>query len=901
MHDARARIHELFDRALDLPPSEQAALLASLDPAIAAEVQTLLGLASEPDPHTRAWSMASDALWSELVTEVDMAASGRLGQWRLLGELGRGGMGTVHLAQRADGEFHQRAALKLLRPSIATDDALRRFELERQILAALTHPGIARLIDGGRTSDGHPYLVMELVEGAPIDRYCRERQLDVKARLALFLQVCRALDHAHRHMVVHGDVKPSNIIVGDTGEVKLLDFGIARLLPAEGGEPASTRTTPRAMTPEYASPEQLQGRAVTIGSDIYQLGVLLFELLTDTRAFDFGDATAADIERAVCHEPLRRPSGTVSLPAARRRALRGDLDSIVAMAVRKEPDRRYRTVERLADDVERYLARQPVAARGDTVGYRLNRFVGRHRVEVAAAALGAVLLVTWAATATVQARAIARERDRARSEAAKAEQVKDFVLRLFEKADPGEARGDTLTAQELLDRGWASSQAELAAQPDVLAEILDTVGQIYRELGSYDRAEPILARALDVSRGLGDGTHPVLATTLRSNARLRRERGDYAAAEELLREALDRQRAQFGDSHREVATTMTDLGLTLYARGDFDAATSLFRDALEMRRRLFGESHLDVADGLDKLGMALRNLGDYKAAEPLVRRSVELRRRLLPPDHPRLATNLSDLALVVQSLGDLDEAEALYRESLGVMIKVRGDSHPYVAVTMNNLARLLRTKNDLAGAEELLRRALEIRRNAFGDRHPQVAMNLSDLGRLVYDKGQLSEAEQLYREALERYPPGHPWRAATVFNLGRVFEDRRQYSEAERHYREALDRQREQYGPDHERVGVDLRQLGIVLHRQGHLEEAEASLRSALDIFRARLPEGHLRVAEALLPLGEVLVDRGRARAAEPLLREADQILRQNLPDEDPRRADAARALQRALATRSRH
>jgi eukaryotic-like serine/threonine-protein kinase len=901
--DRRAHIHALFDSALDLPAGERAAFLdhaSAGHPEIRREVEALLRLASEPDRAEEDWFGASESLWAELADDragdgADVPAA-RIGAWRLLDEIGRGGMGTVYLAERADGEFEQRAALKLLRPAIATDIALRRFEQERQILADLTHPAIARLLDGGRTTDGRPFLVMELIDGVPIDRYCRDHSLRVEDRLALVVQVCRAVDHAHRNMVVHRDLKPSNILVDAAGGVKLLDFGIAKLLAGGADAPVlETRTLSRALTPQYASPEQIQGRRITVASDVYQLGLLLYELLTDQRPYDLADASPLDVERIVCHEPPKRPSVAVAADGARARRLRGDLDSIVQEALRKEPERRYASVERLADDVERHLAGLPVAARGDTVGYRAGRFVLRHRYSMGAAVLVAALLVAWAVTATVQARTIAHERDRARAEAVKAEQVKGFVLRLFEKADPNEARSDALTARELLDRGWSSIQSELAGHPDVQAELLDTVGQIYRELGAYDRAEPLLVRALDLSRTLEGGDQPLVATVLRSNGRLRRERGSFDQAESLFNDALARQRRQLGPDHREIAVTLNDLGLTLYARADYARATVVFRDALDMRRRLFGEEHVDVADALDRLGMSLSNQGDYKTAEPLLRQGAELRRRLLPHDHPRLATSLSDLAVAVHQLGDLARAEALYRESLAITIKVRGENHPYVAVTMNNLARLLRAKRDIAGAEDLLRKALAIRRQALGDRHPQVAMNLNDLGRLVYDKGDRTEAERLYREALAIYPPQHAWRAATVFNLGRVLEDRQDYAGALQNYREALDRQRAQYGDDHEVVGVDLRQLGVVLHRQGRLTEAEAHLQQALEIFRKRLPENHRRLAEALVPLGEVRLDQGRPAAAEPVLREGLAIQEKAFGKEDPRSREAARILDRAI------
>jgi serine/threonine-protein kinase len=924
--DLRGRADALFDRAFDLDPGEQAAFLSAAcpgEPDLRAEVEELLRLAADTSGALEPEALKESPLWQELNVEPEARSpevpAGRIGRWRVLGELGRGGMGVVYLVERADGEFEQRAALKLLHPSLASAEALRRVEQERQILAGLEHPGIARLLDGGRADDGRPYLVMERVEGRPIDRYCDEERLTVAARLRLFVAVGRAVEHAHRSLVVHRDIKPSNIVVTDSGEVKLLDFGIAKLLQPEAAAEPLTGTITRILTPDYASPEQVLGGAITVASDVYQLGLLLYELLTGRRPYRVGSVSALEIERAVCHLEPRRPSAIVGAPApapgpeeraadeiaARRRTtpralarrLRGDLDTIVLQALRKEPERRYASVAHLVEDVERHLAALPVRARGDSFGYRAARLALRHRATVASALLGVLLLVGWAVTATRQAAAIGRQRDRAQAEAAKARQVKELVVRLFEGVQPAEARGRELSARELLDRGWASLEDELAGQPEVQAELLETVGGAYRELGVYDRARRLLDRALELARAQEGADPRRLPAALLGHGRLRRDLGEYDAAEAELREALELRRA-LGPVDPEVATILSDLAMTVHHRGDYRQGEELFRQALAMRRELFGDAHPEVAESLDELGTSLRHQARYAEAELLLREALELRRRVLPERHPQLATSLSNLALVVQNLGRLEEAEALLREALEIVVAVRGEGHLYTAVTMNNLARLLRARGDLDAAEPLLRQALVVRRQTLGEAHPQVAMNLNDLGRLLEDRGDLDGAEVLYREALLVYPADHPWRSATGFNLGRLREALEDYAGAERLYRESIADQRLHYGSDHERVGVGLNRLGVVLHRQGDLAGAEAALREALEVFRKRLPENHTRLAEALVPLGEVLIAGGAAGEAEPLLREGLAILEAGFGDRDPRTVAAAAALRRALAIR---
>ncbi|WP_368566021.1 tetratricopeptide repeat protein [Pseudoxanthomonas sp. UTMC 1351] len=901
--DPRARIDALFEQALELEGMAREQFLDRVtngDTPLRNELEILLRLATEPAPHFDA--LIGDSRWQALAEELPSSPARQVGAWRLLRELGSGGMGTVYLAERASDDFRQQGALKLIRPMMNSEEFEWRFAQERQILATLTHSGIARLLDGGRDADGRTYLVMEYAEGLPLDRYCDEQRLTIEQRLALFVHVGEAVAHAHQHLVVHRDLKPANILVTSEGAVKLLDFGIAKVLAA-ADDAGMTRTAVRMFTPEYAAPEQVLGQPAATAADVYQLGLLLYELLTGQRAQPIEDASPATLERVVCRLEPPRPSVRAATataeaaaarrtsPAALRRKLRGDLDNIVLKALRKAPERRYSSAAELVDDIKRWQQGRPVRARPETVGYRTSKFVRRHPFGVTGAAAAAVLLVAYAVTVTLQADTIARERDRARAEATKAQQVKALVLRLFEGADPQHSGGAQLTARELLDRGWAGIESELPNQPEVRVELLDTVGEAYRQLGLYERAQPLFDEALETAMPLAAEYPLLLARALRSRGRLHSDLGAYDKAEEQLQSALDGYRRVRGSPDAELATTLSDLGVLQFRMSDLDAAERHHRDALAMRRQLFEEEHVDVADSLDNLGTVLRHQGDYAGAEPLLSQALSLRRRFLPATHPQLAHSVSNLALTRVNLGEYDSADALYREAQTVTRQSRGERHPQVATVMNNHALLLQARREFPAAERLLREALSIRREALGEQHPEVAMNLNDLGLALSGAGNVEGAEAYYRQALAAYPPEHPWRSATVFNLGELEEKRGNLQAAEQHYREALARQREDYGEEHERVGLDLNRIGIVLHRKGQLNEAEEHFRQALAIFRKRLPEGHPRLAVVLVPMGRLLLDRRRPEEARALLQEAWRVRHTAFGDSDARTIEAATAL----------
>lgn len=678
----------------------------------------------------------------------------RLGPFRVVRELGRGGMGAVFLGERDDGQFEQRVALKLAHGGLGAG-TLDRFLDERQILASLQHPRIARLVDGGVTPDGVPWLAMEYVEGVAIDRYCDENGLGVEQRLRLFRAVCDAVQYAHRNLIVHRDLKPSNILVTQDGEPRLLDFGIARLLAGGTADgPGLTRTAAHLMTLEYASPEQVRGEPVSTVSDVYSLGVLLYRLLAGR--LPYGAALAGsslDLARAILEVEPERPSAAVdealsrARPAADRlrRRLRGDLDTIVLKALRKEPERRYASVDALADDVRRHLDGLPVAARPDTLRYRAGKFVRRHRSRVAVAGL---LLVAASAAVGFHTVEVARERDFAERQAAQAEQVAAFLTELFAAADPNVSRGQDVTARQLLDRGTERIRDELADQPEIRARMLDVIGQAYFWLGLYDQAESLLRGALELRRVVLGQEHPLYAESLEQLSWLLRMQGRFDEAESLARDALDVRRRIHGGAHPAVVASLNGLSYVLRGRGDFDEAGMLLHEALDIGRRVFDGPDQELAHALNGLGAVLHGQGEHDAALPYMREALAMYRQLHGDVHPDVNLALYNIGNALRHLGEPEAAEPYFRNAIDLSRQLWGDEHPLLAVDMMGLATVLRDRGAVTDAEILLREALAIQRARLPPTSERTGATLVQLGVLLIDTGRAPDAEALLREGL---------------------------------------------------------------------------------------------------------------------------------------------------------
>ncbi|HEY8465163.1 MAG TPA: serine/threonine-protein kinase [Solirubrobacterales bacterium] len=855
--DRWQRIDRLFEAALDEPPDRRLEWLARACQGDAELYDAVARLLSKVDVAEEALGesvsdyagpmLAALAAEGPGTSDGDgpLPAGGRVGAYRLLGVIGRGGMGTVYLAERDDAEFEKRVALKLVRRGMDTDDILLRFRYERQILASLEHPNIARLYDGGATPDGRPYLVMEYIEGVPITRHCDEARLSIDARLRLFADVCRAVQFAHQNLVVHRDIKPSNILVQPDGTVKLLDFGIAKLLdPAVAGPAPKTRTGLRIFTPEYAAPEQHAGGAVTTATDVYSLGVLLFELLAGRRpegppdaarpsaALGRGAAGSSDATGAGSLEEIARRRGAT--PERLRRRLRGDLDSIVATALAREPARRYASAGQLLVDVERHLAGFPVEARGASLRYRAASFVRRHRVGVAAAAAVVISLFGGLGVALWQAGRAARERDEARIERARAEQVSGFVLGLFEAADPlAEERLDTLRARDLVARGVERVRTELADQPEVRTRTLATLGEVYTNLGLYAEAEALLEEALAAIPSSPERLRERAAvlTALVGVADLR---NSYVAIDTLTEAVLSIYATQGWAPDSLYATALSYRGVALGMLGRRKEAEALHQEALALVRQWEPDGERYAAL-LNNLATYYANIDEHAKAEPLVLEAIEIDRRIFGPDHPQLAADYNNLASSIHYQGRRAEAEPYYREALAIARRAFGPDHPHVGFFSENLATLL---DDLARydeAEPYYRDALRILESALDAEDPRLATLRRNLALNRLAVGAYGEAESLLRASL----------AALEATLG----------------------------ADHLYTALARASLGRTLTAAGRASEGLPLLQNSIAVMEGQLPEGHWRLQVVRSDLGAALAATGDVAAGERVLLDSHAAL----------------------------
>ena len=843
--DRWARVQELFEAALACSPDERGALLAAEcagDDALRDEVLSLLAGDADAPSLLDGRALGAFGLPDELRASTARPGD-RIGPYRVVREIGRGGMGAVYLAERDDGQFEQRAALKLIRRGMGSDEILRRFLAERQILARLQHPHVARLLDGGVTADGTPWFALEYVKGEPIDRYCDRHALPIEERLRLFLDVCDAVQYAHRSLVVHRDLKPDNVLVDRDGRVKLLDFGIAKLLGGDEAEIASvTRTGASPRTPLYAAPEQVRGEPVTTATDVYALGLVLYRLLTGQSAHRLEGASPAEVEQAICTTEPPRPSVAVTRAAQRgrvgqggdgmpatvasvrrlaperlRRRLRGDLDTIVMRALQKEPGRRFASVEQLAEDLRRHLAGQPVLSRPAGAAYRVRKFVTRNRVPVAAAVALLLSLSGGLAAALWQGAEAARQRDvaeRERSAAVAASKqvtaVRDFLTDLFQASDPTVTAGAELSVRDLLDRGTTRVDA-LADQPPLQADLLDVLASVQMNVGNYRTANELRDRELRIRRTMPPDSLLVKTINFRGQTFDRLGEPDSAAA--YFRQALELGSGMLGPTHALMRDVMSNLAVSYERLGRVQDADSLYRLVIAADSAALGRNDLGRSLALNNYGLQLANRKRYADAEPLLRESLRIREANGTEPSVSLGFALDNLGMMLREAGRYDEAEPYIRRGLAVRRKVLGDDHRFTGESYFSLGVLLAHRGR-------------------GDDHVQ--------------------ADSLLRAALDNF--------------------------------------RRNLGPEHPAVAYPLHALGELQARRGDDVGAERWLRQALAIRRASGRDSPRVTVQTLVALGRVQRRRG-APAAEALLREADSLARARLPADDPARAEAAAAL----------
>jgi eukaryotic-like serine/threonine-protein kinase len=755
-----------LDQALTKSREECALWLQSLRKEKPEIAEKLLGLLEE--------QRAADEegyLEKSPALSLDSAAPGQnIGTYRLISLIGHGGMGTVWLAERSDGRFERRAAVKFLNLALTGRGLEARFKREGAILGRLSHVNIAKLLDAGVTATGQPYLVIEHVEGERIDRYCDQHRLSIDQRIKLFLDVLSAVAHAHANLVIHRDIKPPNVLVSKDGHVKLLDFGIAKLLEGEGQAAPATILTHEAgspLTPEYAAPEQITGSPVTTATDVYALGVLFYLLLTGLHPAGQGPHSAVDLLKAILEFEPKPPSDVITpytertftaasnrntTPDRLGRRLRGELDTIVTKALKKNPEERYASVSAFAEDLQRYLNDEPIHARPDTFVYRAAKFVRRHRMAVSLAVAVVLAVVAGLIGTLEQARTARQQRDAAIRERDRAKRVTDFMISTFKVSDPAQSNVNNLTAREILDRASKQIDAEMAKDPEAQAQMMFAMGEVYDSLGLFPQAQTLFTRALDLQRKVLGPDDPHTLTSLSHLALLLAEQGNYPEAEKLQRQAFVARTRVLGPEHPDTITSMAQFATVLNLQGRNGEALKMKRDAFALAGRVMGPEDPGTLKMANSLVAVLWQQGDdklYGEAEQVQRDAIEIEKRVLGPEHPDTLNGMINLGVVMRRMGRYPEAEKIYRETLAVHSRVLGAEHPDTLVLRESLAIAIAKQKRYQEAERIYAENLVLIRRVYGPNHPTTAGSIYNIACLEAVQGHHDKALSLLGDALD--------------------------------------------------------------------------------------------------------------------------------------------------------
>jgi eukaryotic-like serine/threonine-protein kinase len=834
------RVQSLFHEAADLPEDEQRQFLETQcadDTTLVSDVLILL----REDANG---SSMLDRDVAQVAQQIfDDSTPGafpfrQVGPYRIIKALGAGGMGVVYLAERED--LGSQVAIKLLRDAWLSPSRRDRFASEQRTLAQLNHPFIARLYDADTSPDGTPFFVMEYVEGVPLNEYCRIHRCNVAERLRLFRSVCEAVLYAHQHAVIHRDLKPSNILVKDDSTVRLLDFGIAKHLQSFGDDVSQTMPGMRMMTPAYAAPEQIRGEQVGVQSDVYSLGVVLYQLLAGRLPFDVSNRTPAQAEKVLTEQEAEKPS-TVAVKSSAgtkerqpevsaSKAEWADLDVLCLTAMHKDVRQRYQSVEALIRDIDHYLKREPLDARPESESYRLRKFVSRHRGAVITAATVFAVVTGLVVFFTVR---LTIARNAALAEAARTQRIQKFMTNLFQGGDSAAGPADSLRVVTLLDRGVQEAES-LNNDPEVQAELYGTLGSIYQKLGKYDQADSLLQKALNQRKSLFGPDSPQVAESVVALGLLRSDQARLDAAEKLVREGLEIDKRRLPSNHPAFVKTLLAFGKILAERGSYDEALQTLNEAVKIESAP-GVAPSDLASSLSALADAQYMAGHYDLSDSLYRRALEINRRLYGPRHPLVSEELGNLGSIQQDLGYYQKAEAFDRQALDIDRAYYGEESPTTAKSLRMLGRALLYQKKYDDAEAALQEALAIQEKAFGPAHPEVADTVNELGNLASLRGNYEEAEKrflretdIYRSV---YGDHHCLVAIALSNVAYAHMNMKDYARAEQLFRDVVRRFTETLSADNVNTGIARIKLGRTLLRENRFQEASVETLAGYQIL----------------------------------------------------------------------
>lgn len=890
-NDRWSETEKIFHAALEQPADERAVFLDSRcgnDAELREAVESLLahtGKTGELD------ALVGEAAVS--LTQQDQQRAGmQIGPYKILDIIGEGGMGTVYLAERADDQFEKRVAIKLIRRGAASAELMKRFRVERQILANLEHPNIARLLDGGTTESGSPFLVMEYVDGQPIDEYCEQHKLPVRERLQLFRKVCSAAQYAHQNLIVHRDLKPTNLLVTEDGEPQLLDFGIAKLL--DNSQPdntvVETGAEQRLLTPQYSSPEQLSGEPVSTVTDVYALGVILYELITGTGPYGKLGNNPYTVGQVIINTEPVKPSAAVLRPgldsmgdggvstglqpAQLSRRLAGDLDDIVMMAIRKEPERRYYSVAQFSEDIENHLAQRPVLARRNSLSYRAGKFVLRNRYSSSLAALLLVSIVGFGFAIVQQSSQVARERDLAQQQRGRAEAISGFLTGMFAELDPESALGKEITVREVLDKAGAqleqNGQTSMLSEPLVEATVRRVIGRTYVDLGMLSPAEQHLERALALHREgrVGDAEEFLAALMARSGLyHLQFQEDDLLA---MTEEALVLSTKLYGEEDQHTLETLINVASAHKMKGDLLTAERMSAEVLEKRRRVLGENHPDTLTSINEMGVINHWMGRFAEAERYYRLSLSRAREHLGENHPDTLRFLLNLGAMLETVGRFADAEPIIKEHIDRSALVMGAGHPSTLRSMHNLADTYRGLGRVEQSEALFLDTLSKRRQFLGADHIETLQTQMKLARLLRQLGRYDEAAPLVEDTVDKQTGKlgfeHPTTLIAAQELADLYRERQSLDKALSLSESILSAREKVLGENHPELSntlSGLAQIHLALDNPG---DAESYLLRALQLADDTPDFKNHDVSGLLGMLVTFYRDAGQAERAAPYI-----------------------------------